>query len=104
MTVITKPQRYFTPEEYAAMGYILIDDVTFDSGSYSSFGIDWNPLDIAYRADSPEEFAIDAAILMFKLGAGFATGGLATGTMSGAVTGMARAGWTTVAKMVLIDD
>lgn len=42
---------------------------------YSSIGIDLNPFDIAYRADSKEEYFVDLATLTVKIGWAAATGG-----------------------------
>jgi len=73
-------QTMFTPEEYASMGYMQRDDYDpsmFRSGGYSSFNrFDMNFLNLpVYRADSKEQFAMDA---FFLLGS-FATGGSAAG-------------------------
>jgi len=73
-------QRVFTPEEYASMGYMQrkdYDPSMFRSGGYSSFNqFDMNFLNLpVYRADTKEEFAMDA---FFLLGS-FATGGTAAG-------------------------
>lgn len=37
------------------------------TGSYSSFGIDLNPLDLAYRADTPQEALRDLAFLSIDI-------------------------------------
>lgn len=41
----------------------LRNDVTFRTGSYETLGAPSLPLDFAYRADSPSEFAKDVAFL-----------------------------------------
>jgi len=52
---------------------VLLNDVRFKSGSYSSFGVDINPLDIAYRADTKEQFYSEA-LFIAELGSTFITG------------------------------
>jgi hypothetical protein len=73
-------QKMFTPEEYAAMGYMQRDDYDpsmFQSGSYSSFkSFDINFLNLpVYRADTKEEFAFDALMLLGSFTTGGTTGG-----------------------------
>ena len=73
-------QRVYTPEEYAAMGYMQradYDPSMFQTGSYSSFhGFDINFLNLpVYRADTKEEFVLDAFMV---LGA-FISGGSSSG-------------------------
>ena len=51
----------------------LLNDIRFKSGSYSSFRVDINPLDIAYRADTKAEFYGDA-LFVAELGSVFVTG------------------------------
>jgi len=74
-------QRVFSPEEYAAKGYTLRDDFNpsmFQTGSYSSFNsFDMNFLNLpVYRADTKEEFATDAFMLLGSFVTGGSTGGL----------------------------
>lgn len=68
-------QRILTASEYEALGYELKNDITFASGSYSSIGFDYNPFDIAYRADTKLEFLVDAGLLLFNVGYAGVTGG-----------------------------
>ena len=74
-------QKMFTPEEYAAMGYMQRDDYDpsmFQSGSYSSFkSFDINFFNLpVYRADTKEEFALDALMLAGAFTTGGSTAGL----------------------------
>ena len=68
-------QRVLTPNEYADLGYVLKEDVVFDEGSYSSFRIDLNPLDLAYRVDTREEAIIDIVLYIGKIALAYGTGG-----------------------------
>ena len=70
-------QRVLSPEEYAALGYVQRAD--FDPTMFEGKGDE--PLkkpfiDIAYRADTKEEYYIDAGIFLFKLGYAASTGGI----------------------------
>jgi len=57
-------------------GQKLGEDFRFKDGSYSSFGWDINFLDLpVYRADTKEEFLMDAAMLIGTI----ATGGWQSG-------------------------
>jgi len=82
-------QRYYSFEEYEAMGYQLRQDVRFDEGSYSSFGVGSAVGDFidfpAYRADTKEDAYVDFAYAGFKIGAAFLTGG--TSAMATAAIG-----------------
>lgn len=70
-------QRFLTPEEYAALGYVQRED--FDPSIF-----DVKPdkplteplLDVAYRADEKEEYYVDLAIMLVKLGYTASTGGI----------------------------
>lgn len=71
----------FTPEEYASMGYMQnenYDPSMFTEGSYSSFNsFDINFLNLpVYRADTKEEFAMDAFMLLGTFITGGSTAGL----------------------------
>ena len=55
----------------------LLQDFTAPEGSYSSYGFDLNPLDIAYRGDSKEDYAIDFGSLLARTVFAYATGGAA---------------------------
>ena len=68
-------QRYLSYDEYARRGYELKQDVVFDTGSYSSYGIDLNPFDYAYRSDTKEEYYVDLSVALFELGIAYVTGG-----------------------------
>ena len=70
-------QRVLTPSEYAALGYVQRPD--FDASMFDVKADE--PLtkpfiDIAYRADTKEEYYIDAGIFLFKLGYAASTGGI----------------------------
>jgi len=74
-------QRVYTPEEYAAMGYMQREDYDpsmFQTGSYSSFhGFDINFLNLpVYRADTKEEFILDSFMVLGAFISGGSTGGL----------------------------
>lgn len=74
-------QNVFSPEQYAAMGYMQRDDYDpsmFRSGGYSSLSqFDMNFLNLpVYRADSKEEFAMDGFFLLGSFATGGSTGGL----------------------------
>ena len=70
-------QRVLTPSEYAALGYVQRPD--FDP---SMFDVEADEpltkpfIDIAYRADTKEEYYIDAGVFLFKLGYAASTGGI----------------------------
>lgn len=61
-------QRYLTYQEYAERGYVLRNDVQFDTGSYSSFSLDLNPFNLAYRADTKEQYYYDVAEALVEVG------------------------------------
>ena len=67
-------QRYLTYQEYADRGYVLRDDVQFDTGSYSSFSLDLNPFDLAYRADTKEQYYYDVANALVEVGLAYVGG------------------------------
>ena len=74
-------QRMYTPEEYAAMGYMQREDYDpsmFQAGSYSSFHkFDINFLNLpVYRADTKEEFVLDAMMVLGAFISGGSGGGL----------------------------
>lgn len=69
-------QKALTPEQYAALGYVLRDDfqpamfnVTPDPELSKPF------FNIAYRADTKEDYFVDVAIGLVKLGYAASTGG-----------------------------
>lgn len=71
-----KEQRVLTAEEYAALGYIIRGDTPkLDPGKPLSTGYSFP----AYRADTKEEFAIDYAVGIAKVGYSVSTGGLGAG-------------------------
>tara|TARA_Y100000004_G_scaffold147653_1_gene168904 strand:- start:751 stop:1020 length:270 start_codon:yes stop_codon:yes gene_type:complete len=69
-------QRYLSYQEYAERGYVLRQDVQFDTGSYSSFSLDLNPFDLAYRADTKEQYYRDAAQAIVEVGIAYVGGGV----------------------------
>jgi len=85
-------QRYYSFEEYEAMGYQLRQDVRFDEGSYSSFGVVsslGNNINFpAYRADTKEEALVDFTYAGFKIGTAFLTAGTSAMTTA-AITQLA---------------
>jgi len=89
---IFQTQRVFTPKEYEMLGYQLKQDILFDEASYSSYRTDINPLDIAYRADTKQEYARDLGYAFAKVAKGIATGG--TSSIGGVV-------WRTFVSVVL---
>lgn len=68
-------QRYLTYQEYEDRGYVLKNDVRFATGSYSSYSLDLNPFDLAYRADTKEEYYVDLATGLIEIGLAFVSGG-----------------------------
>ena len=76
-------QKALTREQYAALGYVEIGDL-------SSIGLKLTPdrplrrqLFPAYRAETKEEFAVDFAIGVSKIAAAAATGGTAGALRTG---------------------
>lgn len=67
-------QRYLSYQEYADLGYVLRNDVQFDTGSYSSFSLDLNPFDLAYRADTKEQYYYDVADALVTVGLAYVGG------------------------------
>jgi len=69
-------QRVYTPDEYAAMGYIQRPD--FDASMFAGTGDAPLPatFDFAYRAETKEEAVIDISYGVFKIGLALSTGGL----------------------------
>jgi len=75
--LIPTKQRVLTPSEYAALGYVQRSD--FDENQF-----DLQPdeplskpfIDIAYRSDDKEDYYIDVAIGLVKLGYAASTGGV----------------------------
>lgn len=72
--ILLKEQRYLSYEEYEALGYQLKQDVQFADGSYSSYRIDLNPFDWAYRSDTKEEYYRDFTVAIIELGLDLTTG------------------------------
>jgi hypothetical protein len=73
-------QKVPTSAWYAEQGYILRDDFDsdlFQSGSYTTEGIDINFLNIpVYRSETKEEYYRDAIVGAFRVGWAFYTGGV----------------------------
>lgn len=74
--VFPTEQRVLTSEEYAALGYIPIGDMAsvelrMDPDKPLSTGFTFP----AYRAESKEEYAIDLAVGLVKIGYTISTGG-----------------------------
>lgn len=70
-------QRVLTPSEYAALGYVQRPD--FDPSMFdvkADEPLNKPFIDIAYRADTKEEYYIDAGVFLFKLGYAASTGGI----------------------------
>ena len=66
-------QRVLTPEEYAALGYIVRGEIPkLDPGKPLSTGYSFP----AYRAETKEEYAVDLAIGLAKVGTAISTGGV----------------------------
>ena len=51
-------------------------DIMFRERSYSSYGFDINPFDIAYRSETKEEYYVDLAYGLFKIGTALSSGGV----------------------------
>ena len=75
--VFPTEQRVLTSDEYAQLGYVLQGDLskvdlktTADKPLSSGYSLP------AYRADSKEEFGIDLAMGIVKVGYALSTGGL----------------------------
>lgn len=76
-------QRMLSPEEYAALGYVQrldFDESLFQGGSYSSFTVDLNPFDFAYRAEEKQDYYVDVGFAMAKIGYSALTGGIVPAT------------------------
>ena len=70
------PQRVYTPEEYASMGYNLRSDYALDFGEADEpLSNITAPESFVYRAESKGEYYSDFAYASFKIGSAFATGG-----------------------------
>lgn len=67
-------QRYLSYQEYAERGYVLRNDVQFATGSYSSYSLDLNPFDLAYRADTKEQYYRDVGNALIEVGLAFVGG------------------------------
>jgi hypothetical protein len=66
-------QRVLTQEEYAALGYIVRGETPkLDPGKPLTTGYSFP----AYRAETKEEYAIDLAIGLAKVGYAISTGGI----------------------------
>jgi hypothetical protein len=71
-------QRVYSHEEYAAMGYQLLQDISFDPGTYSSSGFDINFLDIpVYRASTKEDAYLDLGYTLLRITVAVVSGGTA---------------------------
>ena len=69
-------QRYLTYQEYEDRGYVLREDVRFATGSYQTAGsLDLNPFDLAYRADTKEQYYYDLADALIEVGLAYVSGG-----------------------------
>lgn len=75
-------QRVLTYAEYEALGYTLYQDYRAPTGPGST--LKSNLIDVAYRADSKEQYAADYGYGIVKLTIGFATGGVSAGLKTGA--------------------
>lgn len=74
---MTTKQRVLSPEEYAALGYVQRPDFNpqmFDVEPDEPLSKPF--LDIAYRAPEKEDYYIDVAIGLVKLGYAASTGGV----------------------------
>lgn len=70
-------QRVLTPSEYAALGYVQradFDPTMFDVEPDAPLSKPF--IDIAYRADTKEEYFVDLSVFLFKLGYAASTGGI----------------------------
>lgn len=77
-------QRVLSPQEYSDLGYTLRDDydnTLIQTGGYntpSSFDINFLGFPV-YRADTKEQYYVDAGTAIFKVTASVYTGGLSAG-------------------------
>lgn len=70
-------QRALTPEQYAALGYVQRAD--FDPTQFDvkpDKPLSQPVFDIAYRADTKQDYYIDLGVFLFKLGYAASTGGI----------------------------
>lgn len=75
-------QRVLTYQEYADLGYTLYQDYRAPTGKGSTLKI--NHFDIAYRADTKEQYAADYVYGVFRVTTALATGGTSQGLKAGA--------------------
>ncbi|MGI9556232.1 MAG: hypothetical protein ACR2M9_05155 [Cyanophyceae cyanobacterium] len=90
-----QPQRVFTPEEYASMGYTLRADYNLDFGTADAPLPSTSEL-LVYRADSKGEFARDAAVLAVDI----ALAPIGAASLAGRV---ARSAWPIVKTFLTYD-
>lgn len=69
----------------------LLQDFTAPTGSYSSYGFDINPFDIAYRADTKTDYYVDYGSLLARVAFTASTGG---------AIGATKAGWTALLALI----
>lgn len=75
-------QRVLTYAEYDALGYTLYQDYRAPTGPGSKLK---SPLiDIAYRADTQEQYAVDFLTGIVKVTVAISSGGLSAGLKTGA--------------------
>ena len=74
-------QKVLTYAEFEALGYTLYQDYRAPEGPGSI--LQPSLIDVAYRADSKEEFLVDFATGVVKTTVAISTGGLAAGVKTG---------------------
>lgn len=76
MFVFPTEQRVLTPDEYAALGYVRRDDVPPELAVLPDQPLSKGLNLPVYRADTKEQYAIDLAVGIVKVGYAYSTGGL----------------------------
>ena len=76
MFVFPTEQRVLTPDEYAALGYVRRDNVPPELASIPDKPLSQGLNLPVYRAETKEQYAIDLAVGIVKVGYAYSTGGL----------------------------
>tara|TARA_Y100000361_G_scaffold129714_1_gene125324 strand:+ start:59 stop:337 length:279 start_codon:yes stop_codon:yes gene_type:complete len=76
MFIIPDKQRVLSPEEYAALGYKRLDNRPLELSLVPDKPLSQGLNLPVYRADTKEQYAIDLAVGIVKVGYAYSTGGL----------------------------
>ena len=76
MFVFPADQRVLTPDEYAALGYIQRDNTPRELAVLPDKPLSKGLNLPVYRSDTKEQYAIDLAVGIVKVGYAYSTGGL----------------------------